>query len=103
MVSGRPSTDEPFPYVSLREPQQWFEQSEMTYHQTPTSSTGTAGVAHPSTMSNPELVDLIEVSVAGGMTFDGEIFQTQPGKPIKVFVIDPAWKEVADALAVKYK
>ena len=103
VVDGRPTAQEPFPYVTLREPQAFSETSEMTYHKTQGSSIGTMGVAHPSTTSNDELVDLIESSVGGSMALDGELFQTKPGQPIKVFVIDPAWKEVADTLAVKYK
>jgi len=103
VICDQPPSDTQFPYITLREPQQWIEQSEMTYHRTPSSSTGTIGIAHPSTMPNDQLVALIESSVAKNISLDGKLFQTKPGQPIKVFIIDPAWKEVADALAVKYK
>jgi len=103
IIEGRPSQEEPFPYVTLREPQQWIEQSEVSYRQTPSSSTGTMGVAHPSTMGEDELVELIENMVGENMSLDGKLFNTKPGTPIKVYVIDPAWKAVAQKLDSKYK
>lgn len=103
VVQGEPSTDEAFPYVTLRDPQQFLETSEITYHEMPDYSVGTAEVAHPSTMDGDALVALIESTVAQSMDGEGQLFRTTPGQPIKVFVIDNAWKDVADALAAKYK
>ncbi|PIN73762.1 hypothetical protein COV20_06095 [Candidatus Woesearchaeota archaeon CG10_big_fil_rev_8_21_14_0_10_45_16] len=61
------------------------------------------GVAHPSTMGEDELVELIENMVGENMSLDGKLFNTKPGTPIKVYVIDPAWKAVAQKLDSKYK
>ena len=102
VVVGQPPEDEIFPYLTLREVQEFGLSSEMTYHQSPISSTGTAGVAHPSTMDTDELVSLIEGTVAGNMAAEGKVFQTRPGNPIKVYVVDLAWKEVATAVAARY-
>jgi len=102
-VEGRPTRSELFPYITLRELQEFGEESEMTYHQARYVSEGTSGFAHPLAMPMGELVNLIERTVAENMQFEGISFQTRPGQQIKVFVIDPVWKEVADALTAKYK
>jgi len=65
--------------------------------------TGTMGIAHPSTTPESELVKLIESAVADGMASEGELYQTTPGQPIKIFMLDPAWKEIAETLVAKYK
>jgi len=103
IIEGKPLPNEPFPYVTLREPQHWLEQSEMTYHKTSSTSSGTADVSHPKTVDKGELVALIERAVAGSMGLEGKLFNTQVGKPIKIYIIDPAWKEVAEAVTAKYK
>jgi len=102
VVVGEPNRKEPFPYVSLQEKQPNLLSSEITYHHAIGLSTKTMNVLHPSTRGEDELVGIIEKFVGTNMIHDGRIFHTQPGKPIKIFVIDPAWQGVADTLVTKY-
>jgi|SRR3989344_2886135 len=102
IVNGTPSSDETYPFITLREPQRFFEQSEITYHQDTWARTISAGVCHPSNRSTDWLVQKIEEIAGGNMGLDGKVFETRPNQPIKVFVIDPAWKEVVEILANKY-
>ncbi len=103
VVEGQPEESETFPYLTLRGVQERGLESEMRYHLSQRSSVGTAGVAHPSTMGTDELVNLIEGTVAGNMAAEERVFQTQAGTPIKVYVLDSAWNEVATTLAAKYR
>ncbi|HLC73231.1 MAG TPA: hypothetical protein VJH20_01175 [Candidatus Nanoarchaeia archaeon] len=99
---GKPKSDEPFPFITLRAPQRFFEQSEITYYQNQFACTGTSGICHPSNRPIDMLVQKIEEIASRNMSLDGKVFDTKPGQPIPIFVMDQAWKEVADILAKKY-
>ena len=106
-VNGEPSSDEAFPHIILREPQQHVAPSEISYRLKPYITVETYvlpdhSAAHPSTIPASELVDFIEKTVADFSDLDGKLFHTTPGKPIRIFVTDPAWEGVAAALAAKY-
>ncbi len=87
LIQPNPSAEPKFPYLSLREPQQWLEQSEITLHRGPGSSTGTFGIQHPSVHDASKLVDVID-----GFFSDRE----EHPRVLRVVVYDSAWKETAE-------
>lgn len=103
VIYGQPLENEPFPYVTLREPQRRIEESEITFHRN--SCGATLNKTHPTNanISLDNLVFEIEKVIADNMNSDGGLFKTKIGQPIKIFVIDNAWKEVAEKLADRYK
>ena len=103
IIKGSPSPNEHFPYITLREPQEWELNSEITYHASPRLTGVTYSVYHPSNRKESDLIKTIERMTAEGMTLEGKIIHTKPGKPIKVFVMDNAWMSVAKKLAEKYE
>ena len=103
IIEQQPSREQPFPHLTLREQQQFFEEAEITYHYSSSSRTGIGGITHPSTTPSDELINIIENAVAYGSEMEGKLYNTTPGQPIKIFVLDPAWKEIAETLAAKYK
>ena len=103
IIQGAPPIGEQYPYVSLREPQRIIADTSLTYHETKRLVVGRIGKAHPSNAAKDDLVDAIEYIVGNEMRLDGQLFTTQPGRKIKVFVADPAWNDVGLALAERYK
>ena len=99
---GTPAADEPHPYITLKKPADSVWDSEITFHQTDSSDTGNSELMHPYHTDKPELVEFIERLVAEDMGLEGRLYRTAPGRPIKLFVVDPAWQDTADALAKKY-
>ncbi|MFH1133122.1 MAG: hypothetical protein V1735_01395 [Nanoarchaeota archaeon] len=102
VIEGEPPQQEAFPYLVLREPQKFYEQGSIEYRLLQGSKTISHG--HPSGNPSDELVDVIEQAVANNIPFDGSPiwFTTTPGQPIKVFVVDPTWTQVAENLVAKH-
>jgi|SRR3989338_6401721 len=100
-VYNTPSEIEPFPYFTLRVPQEYIEESEISYHFAIDFITGFLETCHPSTTSNNNLVKIIENIAVGKM--NSKSYRIEKGKPIKLFVIDKVWKNVAEILVAKYK
>ncbi|MBU2634618.1 MAG: hypothetical protein KJ674_05245, partial [Nanoarchaeota archaeon] len=72
-------------------------------HLTSTSTTLGVGAAHPtSSQSFSVLVQMIESMVGNGMKREGKEIFTNPGDPIKIFMLDPKWKTVVDLLLENY-
>ena len=57
---------------------------------------------HPSYSTEDHSVKLVERIVTYDINLEGKLFTTKPGKPIKVFVTDPAWKGALEKLVKKY-
>ena len=97
IVEGLPLAEAQYPFVTLAE--------RITYHSGSGSGASYSNKEHP---SNPEtdadeLVFLIEKMVASDMRLEGLAFRTKLGEPIKVFVSDPEWNEVARKLKQRYE
>lgn len=101
VIEGSPLTSMPFPYVVLMPVEGEF--STMEYRQSPTSATKTGGNCNPTNMETDELVGLVELMIGSNMHLDGVTFSTKPGEPIKVFMQDPVWREVAENLVGRYR
>ena len=105
--------DEPFhswfdqerPVLTLNDPQLEEENPENPGLRYWISSSGGTRVegAHPSRQGDDELISIIEKTVASNKMWEGDLFTTQEGEPIKVYVLDSAWKNVAEQLVAKYE
>ena len=102
MVLSSPPQNEQYPYLTLRKPGEWAEDSSIRYHYNDSSHAALYGLIHPTIHDKDILVSIIEEVVSECKTMDGKLFTTTPGKSIKIFVLDDAWKEVAQELVSKY-
>ena len=102
VIEGKPSAGEKYPYLTLRKPQQFMTEHEITYHMGPGHTNFTPGIMHPSVCEESILIRQIEMDVSVNREGDGRVFSTTPGKPIKIFVMDSEWMPVATKLREKY-
>ena len=102
VINGNPPKGEPYPHLRLRERQEHFPEGEIEYHTNEGGKDITKGICHPSGKPAEELVPIIEQMVANGMNKEGTFYTTTPGDPIKVFVVDSAWDQVAKRLVDMY-
>ncbi len=104
IIYAKPTEESSFPYVVLNKLQNQMPNAGIVYWKNRNSSAVCLGkIHHPSNTPEDSLIKTIEKVVAERMDLEGVLFTTNPGEPIKVFVADDAWKQVAEQLAAKYK
>nr|MBA4405275.1 hypothetical protein [Nanoarchaeum sp.] len=85
LIKRSPRRNDVFPYLCLNSPQ---DESDMYYHYNEIGGAMFLRKINPSNVKTSELVEAVELMVAGAMDFDGFIFTTQPGQKIKIFMTD---------------
>lgn len=119
LTQGMPSPEEPFPYLVLKHPTTVVNDHRVTKD----SPTPAAFLINPQggfylpgsprkwlgkevpvadAFFEEEWVGYLTSLVGPCRKIDGKAYTTQPGQPIKVFVIDPTFKDVAEVFADHY-
>lgn len=102
IIQREPTVADKFPYIVLSAPRFILEQSEISYKYSPSHWRATRATCHPSRQDQDFLVREIELMVGRDMDLEGELIETTPGRPIKVFIVDDAWNPIAQELVEKY-
>ena len=95
LIEGKPKLNQLFPYFTAT--------SGLIYHLANSTVTKPSEFMYPLINSVEELVSIIEHIVAGSFGWEGHSFKTKPGQKIKIFMMDPAWRETVETLIAKYQ
>lgn len=109
VIIGLPSEQDKLPHLIFRGPRdiipgyelsKWVE-DPIIYRINENSGVHKGTGYFPSSLPIQIWISNIRDTLIECRKFDGEDkeFSTQPGEPINVFVVDPEWKVIADALA----
>jgi hypothetical protein len=107
VVDGLPQSQDPFPHLIFRRPREGIPDYELSTHfgdqiiymATRNSGVHINGEYGPLSLSIDDWVSKLRDILTECRKVDGKGFSTKPGEPIKVFVSNPEWKAIADALA----
>jgi hypothetical protein len=103
ILERSPNQTDIFPYLRLKKVRKHpLCMSEIKYCSSSTVSSETFKSYHPSNGHSDYLIKLIENEIIYSAEFEGNIFTTSPGIPIKIFVEDKEWLYIAQKLVEKY-
>ena len=99
-ADSKPGREQELPYLLLYGHEQG-PVSDMVYHNTHTGGAISMGKITPEL--SPEIfIDIVEQMVVSNRSLEGTLFNTQPGVPIKIVMLDDAWKLLAEQLVEHY-